>query len=366
MMKIVEFIHSLCPGGAERFVTDLSNELSKDNEVYLLLLSCSSKDNHDFYKGDLSKNVHLIDLKYDGHKKWLYLYKVYDEIKRLKPDVVHVHCLLNFILLSVLLYRKCKYVQTLHNKAEMGIPKYLRKIAKFFFAHDIIHLVTISNSNKESYESFFHLQNDTLIYNGRLLPSKTPMFDEVTKEMQGYKKHLDDAVLLCVARCNPQKNLNVMLQAVNELTEEGCHLQLLIIGPGYEDTPLGKSWKDMAGDNIHFLGTRNNVADYYLQSDAFCLSSLFEGMPITLIEAMACKCIPVSTPVSGIVDIIKDGENGFVASDFSVENYKLLILRFLKERDQISKDNLYQAFESRFSIQKCAQDYTSLFTQLTK
>lgn len=89
-------------------------------------------------------------------------------------------------------------------------------------------------------------------------------------------------------------------------------------------------------------------------------------MPITLIEAMACKCIPVSTPVSGIVDIINDGENGFVASDFSVENYKLLIRRFLKERNQISGDNLYRTFESRFSIQKCAHDYNSLFLKLIK
>lgn len=366
-MKIVEFIHSLCPGGAERFVTDLSNELSKENnEVYLLTLTTSPHNKQNFYKEELSDRVKLIDLGYNGKSKILYLYKVYKEIKRLQPDVVHVHCLLNFILLSVFFYRKCKYVQTLHNKAEIGIPKYLRKVARYLFSHNIIHLVTISQSNKESYEKFFHLQNDTLIYNGRVLPTKTSRFDEVTKEIQGYKKHSDDVILLCVARCNPQKNLNVLIQAVNELTAEGEHIQLLIIGPGYEETHLGKSWKDMAGENVHFLGIRNNVADYYIQSDAFCLSSLFEGMPITLIEAMACQCVPVSTPVSGIVDIIKDGVNGFVASDFSVENYKLLLLRFLKERNQISKDNLYHTFESRFSIQKCAQDYSSLFIQLAK
>lgn len=199
-----------------------------------------------------------------------------------------------------------------------------------------------------------------------MLPIKTSRFDEVTKEIQEYKKHSDDIVLLCVARCNPQKNLNVLIQSVNELTAEGYHLQLLIIGPGYDETSLGKTWKDMAGENVRFLGTRNNIADYYLQSDAFCLSSLFEGMPITLIEAMACKCIPVSTPVSGIVDIINDGENGFVASDFSVDNYKLLIRRFLRERNQISGDNLYRTFESRFSIQKCAYDYNSLFLKIIR
>lgn len=365
-MRIVEFIHSLCPGGAERFVTDLSNELSKENEVYLLTLTTSPHNKQNFYKDELSDRVKLIDLGYNGKSKILYLYKVYKEIKRLQPDVVHVHCLLNFILLSVFFYRKCKYVQTLHNKAEIGIPKYLRKVAKYLFSHNIIHLVTISKSNQESYENFFNLHNDTLIYNGRLLPRKTSKFDEVTREIQGYKKHSDDTILLCVARCNPQKNLKVLIQAVNELTNEGNHLQLLIIGPGYEDSSLGMTWKDMAGENVHFLGTRNNVADYYMQSDAFCLSSLFEGMPITLIEAMACKCIPISTPVSGIVDIIKDGVNGFVASDFSVENYKLLLCRFLKERNQISGESLYHTFESQFSIQKCACDYTFLFVELTK
>lgn len=362
-MKIVEFIHSLCPGGAERFVTDLSSELSKSNEVYLLTLSCSSKNKHDFYINDLDQNVHLIDLGYDGKNKLYYMYKVYKTIKCIAPDIVHVHCILNFLILTLLLYRKCLYVQTLHNKAEIGISKYLRRIAKYLFAHNIVHLVTISKSNQESYRNFFHLKNDTLIYNGRILPVQTDSYSDVKKEIDSYKKFSDDMVLLCVARCNPQKNLQLMIEAVNGLTNEGKHLTLLIMGPGYDDTLLGQQWKNKAGECVHFLGTRNNVADYYLQCDAFCLSSLFEGMPITLIEAMACGCIPISTPVSGIVDIVKDGYNGFVGDDFSLDNYKKLICRFLENRNNISKENLHKTFENNFSIVKCAHDYTCLFQQ---
>ena len=76
-MKIVEFIHSLCPGGAERFVTDLSNELSKENEVYLLTLTTSPINKQNFYKAELSDRVKLIDLGYNGRSKILYLYKVF-------------------------------------------------------------------------------------------------------------------------------------------------------------------------------------------------------------------------------------------------------------------------------------------------
>ena len=59
---------------------------------------------------------------------------------------------------------------------------------------------------------------------------------------------------------------------------------------------------------IFFLGLKKNVGDYLNNSHAFILSSLNEAMPISLIEALACRCIPLSTPVSGSVDIIQNGK----------------------------------------------------------
>lgn len=131
---------------------------------------------------------------------------------------------------------------------------------------------------------------------------------------------------------------------------------------------------DVALKNFNFFYAENGAGKTTLAS---VLRSLYLGESSVIEKRMDSVTSPLVEiklednslcryPVSGIVDKINDGENGFVASDFSVENYKLLIRRFLKERNQISGDNLYRTFESRFSIQKCTHYYNSLFVKLIK
>ncbi|WP_449440722.1 glycosyltransferase [Pedobacter steynii] len=72
---------------------------------------------------------------------------------------------------------------------------------------------------------------------------------------------------------------------------------------------------------IEFIEGRHNVVDYLSIADAFCLSSIFEGMPISLIEALSVGCIPICTPVGGISQMIKHGKTGFLSRDVSVDSY---------------------------------------------
>ena len=65
--------------------------------------------------------------------------------------------------------------------------------------------------------------------------------------------------------------------------------------------------------NIYFMGSVPNVQDYMKTCDFLCMSSKYEGMPITLLEAMANGLIPIVTPVEGILDLITDNINGIIA-----------------------------------------------------
>ena len=89
---------------------------------------------------------------------------------------------------------------------------------------------------------------------------------------------------------------------------------LLIIGEGFD---RASELKKLANKNIHFIGIKTNVPDYLYASDAFCLSSNFEGMPISLIEAFACGCPSICTPVGGIVNSVKHGVTGFLSKSLS-------------------------------------------------
>ena len=98
----------------------------------------------------------------------------------------------------------------------------------------------------------------------------------------------------------PVKNQKVLIKAFNRLSVKNKSVVLLIIGDNY-DSHLGSELQQISNESIIFLGQKHNIADYYLNSDAFCLTSTNEGMPITLIEALACGCVPICTPVGGIV-----------------------------------------------------------------
>lgn len=362
-MKILECIHSLQPGGAERFLVDLSNELSNENDVTILTLKNRDSKNENFYKGDIHPNIKVISLGFEDGFHLSYLFKVYYAIKSLSPDVVHIHCILQYMIFAILFYRRCKYVQTLHNDARYGIPRSIVKLAIWIIRHHYLTMITISDSNRQSFRNYTGLMNDVLIYNGRKQPQLTSLYNKTKEYVEKIKENEHDIVLLCIAKCALQKNLNLLIESVNCLTGKGVNLKLLIIGDNYQNTELGRKWISLAQNNrsIHFLGARKNVADYFYLCDAFCLSSIFEGMPITLIEALACKCIPISTPVSGVIDLIEDGKTGFISNDFTEESYIKTLVRFVENYKKIDKELLYELYKENYSIEKCSISYLKVF-----
>lgn len=67
------------------------------------------------------------------------------------------------------------------------------------------------------------------------------------------------------------------------------------------------------------------------KADGMCLPSVWEGLPITLLECLAVGCIPICSPVGGVVDVITDGKNGLLSKSSCEEDYYQTMLRFLKQ-----------------------------------
>lgn len=362
-MRIIECIHSLKTGGAERLLVDLSNALNETDEVVVLTLWNHPERKDDFYVPKLSKGIRFVSLNFSEGFHPSYLLKVYLTIKSLHPDIVHIHCIIHYFLLSILFYRKCRYVQTLHNEVEHDIMPYFWRVWKWLLETRLLHLVTISSSNRASFRKRSHLTCDTLIYNGRKQLGKSKKFDVTASFITSLKKHSDDTLLLSVARSSLQKNIGMLVTIVNELVNKGEHIQLILIG-NHDATVHGLQWMASAGPAVHFIGVKDNVGDYFLLCDAFCLSSFYEGMPITLIEALACQCVPVCTPCSGVVDVVENGFTGFISKSFLKDDYERTIIDFLQNKERIDKDNLYNKYLSLFSIESCCSQYRKLFLTL--
>ena len=366
-MKILHVIPTLSSGGAERFVTDLANELTKyeDCKITLLTFKKESEENS-FYKQELSEKVTYKNLGIQK-TKFKDLFKIFRAIKQEKPDIVHYHLAgtLNLMLLTILLYRKPIYIETIHSdiRAIIGINKKDRWIKSFCYKRGLVHVCTITPSNEVAFKKYYHRDCAATIVNGRKESFPSKMFEARKKEIEEFKKTSNTLVFTHIGRFTKAKNQRLLITAFNNFIHRGNDAILLIIGNGF-DTPRGKIYQAHACENIYFLGERHDVQDYLLNSDAFCLSSIFEGMPITLIESFACGCIPISTPVCGAIDFIENGKTGFLSNDYSKESYLEALEDFTHHHQLINKNNLTKIFHTNFSMNICAEKYHSLYSKL--
>ena len=364
-MRILQIVYSLGAGGAERFVVDLSNEMSKEHDVFLCVVRDLSISASDFYIEDLNKEIKIINPKIPEGFSIKYIFKFYDIIKEIKPDIIHCHQnLVNYIFPLTYFFKGLKYFHTIHSIASSEVSNKLEYyLRKYFYSHRLINAITISHETSESFSSYYNTKNFSLIYNGRLNLEPTENFESVKQYFSEIKKKKNGIVFLHVGRCVLAKNQQMLIKVFNKLIYDGYSVILFIIGAKF-DSSLGLKLKSLAKDGIYFIGVKHNVADYYLNSDAFCLSSKREGMPITLIEAFSSGCVPICTPVGGMKDVIENKKTGYLAVDESEESYYNCVIEYLNNPYSIKRNYLIKYYQENFSIEKCVQEHINLYQKM--
>lgn len=356
-MKILQIIYSLCSGGAERFVVDLSNRLAEnpDNEVALLTVNSLDNPKAAHYLPDVSPKIKVRSLNSKGLTLSTLL-GIYKTIKQEHPDVVHLHSNMVLIYLPVLLGVRTKFVHTLHSLAHKCLAwGWCKTINKWLYRNKV-KAVTISGECHDSFADLYGNSNDTLITNGREKIETTAILPEVRKELDAMLKP-EAPVFINVARCDPAKNHPVLFETFERLTAEGSDCQLLVVGAHHE----ANAEKYHNHPNIHIIGERRNVADYLTCADYFILSSGYEGLPLTLLEAMSMGCIPVCTPAGGIKNVIRNGENGFLAKGFESADLYASIKEALQKASTINRDAIIREYEKDYSMKTCAEKYFDIY-----
>lgn len=363
-MRILEIIPQLSSGGAERFVVDLCNELSISNDVTLLVFH--NLEQYGFYANELSDKVRIISLNKKKGVSFLLFRKIYSIIRTLKPNVVHLHLSsIIYVSLSILLFRTPKYFMTIHNDAEKEAEGVLgTMVRKFFFKNGLMVPVTISKQSFKSFVKYYDMSTVPMIYNGRKVCVDSAIPETVINEFKQYKKAASTKVIINIARINVVKRQPMLARIAKRLYEEGADIALLMIGNPRDAKIMGEIDLEKA-PNTYVLGERSNPIDFLRLADAFCLGSSYEGLPISLIEALGAGTIPICTPVGGIVDVITDGENGYLASDLSEDAMYDAFKRFLHapSSDIMRMKMKVIVSYASYSMEKCAAEYLRLFAE---
>lgn len=356
-MKIIQLIYSLSQGGAERFVVNISNEMArKGNEVFVLQLLDDKVANYSFYVQFLSSEVHYINLGFTKGFSFSKVIKVCKTIEKIKPDVVHCHLnVIPYIFPIAIRRNKRKYIHTLHSIAEKASGAgYQKRINRWFYRTERIIPVTISEECRKSFYRYYNIDKDiTFIDNGAEKASTTMLFKDVKQEISSFNLS-KVPVFIHVARFSPPKNQVMLIESFNEMHKRGIDFSLLVIGTGF-DSPRGMELQKSACEKIHFLGPKSNVGDYLFNSDFFVLSSLFEGLPLSLLEAMSAGCTPICTPVGGILDVIEQNKTGYLSADVTMNSFVKTLMKAISH--PLNKNIIKESFDQRFSVKKCVEKY---------
>ena len=172
----------------------------------------------------------------------------------------------------------------------------------------------------------------------------------------------DDKVVLVVARHEYPKAVDVAIDAFAHLVQDEPSARLVIAGSNGSQTEVLYSAADRTGvtDRIQFLGARDDVADLMCAADVLCFPSRREGMPGTLIEAMALELPVVATDIAPNREVL-----GADATLVSVEDATALATALVQSlnRDQSAQTSDGRArFEQHFTIETSVERQVALYS----
>lgn len=181
--------------------------------------------------------------------------------------------------------------------------------------------ISVSASNQQTGKKYFSRFNSVVINNGidqkKFDPSRS--FKNVRQEL-----HIaEDAILLLfVARFIHQKQPLKLIEAFAKAQQQNPKLQLLMVGDGDQKATALQMVKELNIENkVIFQPFRQDVPDVLKAADIFILPSLWEGLPIGLLEAMAMGKAIIGTQVDGTSEVIRHNENGvLIGTDGLVQN----------------------------------------------
>lgn len=165
----------------------------------------------------------------------------------------------------------------------------------------------------------------------REVPNGVPMSD---RRRLAYRPG-EELVVGTVALYRPRKGIEVLLEAAARLRAAGVPVRLHAVGP-FETPAYEQSVKDLVQrlelqDAVHWAGFRSDVGAEFGRMHVFALPSLFgEGMPMVVLEAMAAGLPVVSTRVEGIPQVVRDGQDGLLASPGVADELATALARFAK------------------------------------
>ncbi|MEW6359070.1 MAG: glycosyltransferase [Planctomycetota bacterium] len=177
----------------------------------------------------------------------------------------------------------------------------------------------------------------------------------------------NDFVVGCVGNLRPEKGQDMLLRAFRKVLDGAPSAHLVLVGGG----ECFEKWQRLAGelglgDRAHFLGVRHDVPQIMRALDVYCLCSLCEGMPVSILEAMAAGKTIVATDVPGTNEAVENGKNGLLVPLHDSDALAAALLH-LHEHPPLAQSLALagrKKAEEQYSLKKIVSEYARLYHDL--
>ncbi|HIH97127.1 MAG TPA: glycosyltransferase family 4 protein [Thermoplasmata archaeon] len=367
ILTISPAIYPCITGGVEIFNYYLTNELAKRGHKVWILTSCGYDWNN--------RNISLVKLnqRFLINRTLSTYFHLSLELIKLKKqiDVIYVPYTSNsplaYLLLLVKKLFNIHYAVTIHGG---GMYPWKPKILHELFFKNADAIVAVSETIRKEYEK----RSGRKI---RVIPPLIPFKESKLSKEELRKKYgfgNDDKVILSLGSIKKIKGSDTLLYAFLELGKiyiEKNNLRLLYVGDGPMKPMLAEKVKERNLDGyVKFLGTipHEEAPHIYKLADIYVISSLLEGTPIALLEAMFNGLPIVSTDVVGINNLISHGKNGLLFEKKNIKDLTEKIKEVVENNDlsnQLGKA-AKKDYLKNYKFEYVVSQYLKLFTKLCK
>lgn len=294
-MKVLHLLQSNRFSGAENVVCQIIGMFKDEADIEMVYCSSDGQIREALEERNI-KFVPLEEFSVKAVKK---------AIKEQKPDVIHAHDM------RASFYAACAcgripLVSHIHNNNFDSRGISLKSLLYSFAARKSKHIFWVSRSAFEGYA--FHKsfeKKSSILYN---IVNIDTLYEKMLLDSNTY-----DYDVAYVGRLVYQKNPQRLMQVCRLLKEKKCDVKIAVVGTGDQEDEV-KALADEYGlqDNVRFLGFLSNPLKVLHDSKVMIMTSLWEGTPMCVLEAMALGVPVVSTPVDGLKEIIVNDNTGYL------------------------------------------------------
>ena len=298
------------PGGAERMLLDLAENLGPGWEPVVGVMKAGWLQSQAALAG-----IPCAMVSGNGLGDLDVLERLLETVETHEIDVIHAHeFYMSTIGTLVSWATGVPLVVTIHGKSYYP-DKRRRRAACRLMAAGAAALVTVS---EDLCRFFCHttgtpLDRVRVIYNGIDLRGGSAARCRNPELLDSAGIPREAKIVGCVGNLYPVKGHLDLIRATQTIVKQRPTTHVVILGRGaLHDVLVAEAQALGIRDRIHLLGYRDDVKEWLSAMDVFTMPSLSEGLPLSLLEAMAAGVPPVVTEVGGMPEVVQDGETGFI------------------------------------------------------